>query len=182
MTEVKPLKITETVLRDGPQSLVATRMRVQDMIPVLEKLDNVGYHAIEAWGGATFDACLRFLDEDPWGRLRILRHRMPNTPIQMLLRGQNLLGYNHYADDVVSEFIKKSVENGVSIIRVFDALNDTRNLKLPLKQARRPGPTCRARWFTQPVRITNRRTLCGWPRKWYRWGPIPSALKIWRVC
>ena len=101
MTEVKPLKITETVLRDGPQSLVATRMRVQDMIPVLEKLDNVGYHAIEAWGGATFDACLRFLDEDPWGRLRILRHRMPNTPIQMLLRGQNLLGYNHYADDVV---------------------------------------------------------------------------------
>ena len=126
MTEVKPLKITETVLRDGPQSLVATRMRVQDMIPVLEKLDNVGYHAIEAWGGATFDACLRFLDEDPWGRLRILRHRMPNTPIQMLLRGQNLLGYNHYADDVVSEFIKKSVENGVSIIRVFDALNEGR--------------------------------------------------------
>ena len=139
MTEVKPLKITETVLRDGPQSLVATRMRVQDMIPVLEKLDNVGYHAIEAWGGATFDACLRFLDEDPWGRLRILRHRMPNTPIQMLLRGQNLLGYNHYADDVVSEFIKKSVENGVSIIRVFDALNDTRNLETSFKAGKKAG-------------------------------------------
>ena len=139
MTEVKPLKITETVLRDGPQSLVATRMRVQDMIPVLEKLDNVGYHAIEAWGGATFDACLRFLDEDPWGRLRILRHRMPNTPIQMLLRGQNLLGYNHYADDVVTEFIKKSVENGVSIIRVFDALNDTRNLETSFRAGKKAG-------------------------------------------
>ena len=112
MTEVKPLKITETVLRDGPQSLVATRMRVQDMIPVLEKLDNVGYHAIEAWGGATFDACLRFLDEDPWGRLRILRHRMPNTPIQMLLRG---------------------------IIRVFDALNDTRNLETSFKAGKKAG-------------------------------------------
>ncbi len=139
MAEVKPLKITETVLRDGPQSLVATRMRVQDMIPVLEKLDDVGYHAIEAWGGATFDACLRFLDEDPWSRLRILRHRMPKTPIQMLLRGQNLLGYNHYADDIVSEFIKKSVENGVSIIRVFDALNDTRNLETSFRAGKEAG-------------------------------------------
>ena len=124
----KPLKIVETVLRDGHQSLAATRMRITDMLPVLEKIDAVGYHAVEAWGGATFDSCLRFLNEDPWERLRTLKKHLPNTPIQMLLRGQNVLGYNHYADDVVTEFVKRSVDNGVSIMRIFDALNDTRNL------------------------------------------------------
>ena len=120
----KPVKIVETVLRDGHQSIAATRMRIVDMLPVLEKIDNAGYHAVEAWGGATFDSCLRFLHEDPWQRLRLLKKNLPHTPIQMLLRGQNVLGYTNLADDVVSEFVKRSVDNGVSIIRIFDALND----------------------------------------------------------
>ena len=124
-----PVKIVETTLRDGHQSLAATRMRINEMLPVLEQLDNVGYHALEAWGGATFDACLRFLDEDPWERLRTIKKHLKRTPIQMLLRGQNILGYNHYADDVVEEFVNRSVANGVDIIRVFDALNDVRNLE-----------------------------------------------------
>lgn len=135
----KPVQITETVLRDGHQSLTATRMRIRDMIPVLEAMDDVGYHAIEAWGGATFDACLRFLDEDPWERLRTLRRSLKKTPIQMLLRGQNLLGYSHYADDVVEDFVARSVENGVTIIRIFDALNDIRNLETAMKAAKRFG-------------------------------------------
>lgn len=135
----KPLKIVETVLRDGHQSLAATRMRISDMLPVLEKIDDIGYHAVEAWGGATFDSCLRFLNEDPWERLRTLKKHLPKTPIQMLLRGQNVLGYNHYADDVVTEFVKRSVDNGVSIIRIFDALNDTRNLECAMKAAKAAG-------------------------------------------
>ncbi len=139
MTNNKPVKIVETVLRDGPQSLTATRMRTSDMIPVLEQLDNVGYHALEAWGGATFDACLRFLDEDPWERLRTVKSHLKNTPIQMLLRGQNILGYNHYSDDVVREFVHRSVDNGVSIIRIFDALNDTRNLEASMRAAKEAG-------------------------------------------
>lgn len=135
----KPVQITETVLRDGPQSIVATRLRIGDIIPVLERMDEVGYHAVEAWGGATFDACLRFLDEDPWERLRVLRRYLKKTPIQMLLRGQNLLGYNHYADDVVTEFVKRSADNSVSIIRVFDALNDVRNLETSFKAVEGTG-------------------------------------------
>lgn len=135
MTE-RPVKIVETVLRDGHQSLAATRMRIKDMLPALEQLDNVGYHALEAWGGATFDSCLRFLNEDPWQRLRTLKKHLPKTPIQMLLRGQNVLGYNHYADDVVREFVNRSVANGVSIIRIFDALNDTRNLECAMRAAK----------------------------------------------
>ena len=129
----KPVKIVETVLRDGHQSIAATRMRIVDMLPVLEKIDNAGYHAVEAWGGATFDSCLRFLHEDPWQRLRLLKKNLPHTPIQMLLRGQNVLGYTNLADDVVSEFVKRSVDNGVSIIRIFDALNDTRNLETAMR-------------------------------------------------
>lgn len=135
----KPLKIVETVIRDGHQSLCATRMRIGDMLPVLEQMDDVGYYAIEAWGGATFDACLRFLNEDPWERLRTLKKHLKKTPIQMLLRGQNLLGYNHYADDVVREFCKRSVDNGVSIIRIFDALNDTRNLECAMRATKEAG-------------------------------------------
>ena len=135
----KPLKIVETVIRDGHQSLCATRMRIEDMLPVLEQMDDVGYHSIEAWGGATFDSCLRFLNEDPWQRLRTLKQHLKKTPIQMLLRGQNLLGYNHYADDVVSEFCKRSVDNGVSIVRVFDALNDTRNLECAMRAVKAAG-------------------------------------------
>lgn len=135
----KPVKIVETVLRDGHQSLAATRMRISDMIPALEKLDNIGYHALEAWGGATFDACLRFLNEDPWVRLRTLKKHLPNTPVQMLLRGQNVLGYNHYSDDVVREFVNRSIDNGVSIIRIFDALNDTRNLECAMNATKSAG-------------------------------------------
>ncbi len=135
----KNVKIVETVLRDGHQSLAATRMRISDMLPALEKLDNIGYYALEAWGGATFDACLRFLNEDPWQRLRTLKKHLPHTPIQMLLRGQNVLGYNHYADDVVREFVKRSVDNGVSIIRIFDALNDTRNLECAMTATKEAG-------------------------------------------
>lgn len=135
----KPVKIVETVLRDGHQSIAATRMRIVDMLPVLEKIDNAGYHAVEAWGGATFDSCLRFLHEDPWQRLRLLKKNLPHTPIQMLLRGQNVLGYTNLADDVVSEFVKRSVANGVSIIRIFDALNDTRNLETAMRATKEAG-------------------------------------------
>lgn len=135
----KPVKIVETVLRDGHQSLAATRMRICDMQPILEHLDNAGYYALEAWGGATFDACLRFLNEDPWQRLRTLKKHLRKTPIQMLLRGQNILGYNHYADDVVREFVKRSIDNGVSIIRIFDALNDTRNLETAMHATKDAG-------------------------------------------
>lgn len=125
----KPVKITETILRDAHQSLIATRMTTQQMLPIIETMDRVGYHAVECWGGATFDASLRFLKEDPWERLRILRNGFKNTKLQMLLRGQNLLGYRHYADDVVEYFVQKSIANGIDIIRIFDALNDLRNVK-----------------------------------------------------
>ncbi|EAX47169.1 Conserved carboxylase region [Thermosinus carboxydivorans Nor1] len=139
MSNKRPVKIVETVLRDGHQSLAATRMRTSDMLPVLEQLDNVGYWAIEAWGGATFDSCLRFLNEDPWERLRTLKKHLKKTPIQMLLRGQNVLGYNHYADDVVREFVFRAVENGVGVIRIFDALNDVRNLEVAMRAAKEAG-------------------------------------------
>ena len=129
-----PVKITETVLRDGHQSLLATRMRISDMLPQLAALDAIGYNSLEAWGGATFDSCLRFLDEDPWERLDILKKNL-KTPIQMLLRGQNLLGYNHYSNDVVEKFVQKASEHGVGVFRIFDALNDIRNLKVAIDAA-----------------------------------------------
>lgn len=135
----KKIKIVETILRDGQQSLLATRMRTKDMIPALEQLDNIGFHALEAWGGATFDSCIRFLNEDPWQRLRTLKKHLKKTPIQMLLRGQNILGYKHYADDVVEEFVKRSVYNGVGIVRIFDALNDVRNLQTAMKATKKAG-------------------------------------------
>ncbi|MBR6329548.1 MAG: oxaloacetate decarboxylase subunit alpha [Lachnospiraceae bacterium] len=129
MAEKKPVKICETILRDAHQSLIATRMPTELMLPILDKMDKVGYHSVECWGGATFDASLRFLKEDPWERLRLIRKGMPNTKLQMLFRGQNILGYRHYADDVVEYFIQKSIANGIDIIRIFDCLNDLRNLK-----------------------------------------------------
>lgn len=138
-TKEKKIKITETALRDAHQSLAATRMKTEDMIPILEKLDDVGYYSIECWGGATFDACLRFLDEDPWERLEILRKGLPKSRLQMLLRGQNLLGYRHYADDVVEYFVEKSVACGIDIMRIFDALNDLRNLETTVKAAKKEG-------------------------------------------
>lgn len=133
------VKITETVLRDGHQSLIATRMTTEEMLPILETMDNAGYHALEMWGGATYDSCLRFLDEDPWERLRAIRKRVKNTKLQMLLRGQNLLGYKHYADDVVDEFVDRAISNGMDIIRTFDALNDTRNLESSIKAIKKYG-------------------------------------------
>ncbi len=129
----------ETAIRDGHQSLLATRMRTEDMIPALERMDAIGYHAIECWGGATFDTALRFLREDPWERLREISRRLQHTPTQMLLRGQNVVGYRHYADDVVHEFCQRAVENGMRIFRIFDALNDTRNLETAFEAARRAG-------------------------------------------
>ena len=131
MAEVvkKPVKITETILRDAHQSLIATRMTTEQMLPIVEKMDKVGYHAVECWGGATFDASLRFLKEDPWERLRKLRDGFKNTKLQMLFRGQNILGYSHYPDDVVEYFVQKSIANGIDIIRIFDCLNDVRNLQ-----------------------------------------------------
>ena len=133
----KKIGITETVLRDAHQSLIATRMSTAEMLPALEPLDKIGFHSLECWGGATFDACLRFLDEDPWERLRTLKKHMPNTPLQMLFRGQNMLGYRHYADDVVEYFVQKSVANGIDVIRIFDALNDIRNLQTSINAARK---------------------------------------------
>ena len=134
-----PLRITDTILRDAHQSQAATRMRIEDMLPACEKLDNMGYWSLECWGGATFDVCMRFLNEDPWERLRTLKKAMPKTPLQMLLRGQNLLGYKHYADDVVAEFCKKSIENGIDVVRIFDALNDPRNMETAMKYVKEYG-------------------------------------------
>ena len=133
------LWITDTILRDAHQSQAATRMKLEDMLPACEVLDSIGYWSIECWGGATFDACMRFLNEDPWERLRTLRRALPNTRLQMLLRGQNLLGYRHYADDVVEAFCRKSIENGIDIVRIFDALNDTRNMEVAMKSVKKYG-------------------------------------------
>ena len=133
------VKINELVLRDAHQSLIATRMTLDEMLPILSTMDKVGYNAVEMWGGATFDSCLRFLDEDPWERLRVIRKEMPNTKMQMLFRGQNMLGYRHYADDVVAYFVQKIVANGIDIMRIFDALNDPRNLQASINAAKKEG-------------------------------------------
>ena len=135
----KPVKITETILRDAHQSLIATRMPTEVMLPIIDKMDKIGYNAVECWGGATFDSCLRFLKEDPWVRLRKLREGFKNTTLQMLLRGQNLLGYAHYADDVVEYFVQKSIANGIDIIRIFDCLNDLRNLETSVRATKMEG-------------------------------------------
>ena len=147
------VKICETVLRDAHQSLVATRMTTEQMLPILEEMDKVGYYALEAWGGATFDACLRFLDEDPWERLRKIRDKVKNTKLQMLFRGQNILGYRHYADDVVEYFVRKSIANGIDILRIFEALNDPRNLKTAIDATIKEGGHVQAAisYTTSPV-------------------------------
>ena len=133
------VQFTETVLRDANQSLIATRMPLSEFKPILGKLDEAGYYSLECWGGATFDSCLRYLGEDPWERLRTIREACPNTKLQMLLRGQNLLGYKHYPDDVVRKFVRKSVENGIDIIRIFDALNDLRNIEVAVDETLKAG-------------------------------------------
>ncbi len=147
------LKIVETSLRDGHQSLFATRMTTDEILSVVEDLDQVGYHAMEVWGGATFDACLRFLNEDPWERLRLIRAKVKNTKLQMLLRGQNILGYRHYSDDVVDAFIRKSIENGIDIIRIFDALNDMRNIQCAIASTKKYNGHCQVAlsYTTSPV-------------------------------
>ncbi len=139
MAKKRKVEITETVLRDAHQSLIATRMTTDDILPIVEKLDNIGYHSLEAWGGATFDSCLRFLNEDPWERLRKIKDRAKKTPLQMLFRGQNILGYRHYADDVVEYFVQKSIANGIDILRIFDALNDVRNLECAINACKKEG-------------------------------------------
>lgn len=151
------VKIMETALRDAHQSLIATRMTTEEMLPILDYLDDVGYYAIEAWGGATFDACLRFLDEDPWQRLRTIRSHIKNSKLQMLFRGQNILGYRHYADDVVEYFVQKSIANGIDVIRIFDALNDVRNLKTAINATKKEGGHVQAAlsYTTGPVYTTD---------------------------
>ncbi|MDB6060681.1 MAG: pyruvate carboxylase subunit [Verrucomicrobiaceae bacterium] len=139
MSTAKPILITDVVLRDGHQSLIATRMRTEDMLPICAKLDDIGYWSLEVWGGATFDACVRFLKEDPWERLRKLRAALPKTRLQMLLRGQNLLGYRHYADDVVEAFVQKAADNGIDVFRIFDAMNDVRNLETAIRAVKKTG-------------------------------------------
>ncbi len=153
MTSKNPLKITDTTLRDAHQSLLATRWRIEDMLPIAAKIDQIGYHSVEMWGGATFDSCLRFLNEDPWERVRKLKEVMPNTPFQMLLRGQNVVGYRHYPDDVVERFIVKAVENGIEIFRIFDALNDVRNMMWAIKVVKREGGHVQASfsYTTSPI-------------------------------
>ena len=150
---MKKIQFMETVLRDGQQSLIATRMPTSDMLPILKTMDQAGYHSLEMWGGATFDSCLRFLNEDPWERLRTIRKEVKNTKLQMLLRGQNLVGYKNYADDVVRDFVEKSIQNGIDIIRVFDALNDTRNLQTAIVTAKEAGGHCQAAisYTTSPI-------------------------------
>jgi len=149
----KKLWITDTILRDAHQSHAATRMKLEDMLPACEILDNMGYWSIECWGGATYDSCMRFLGEDPWERLRILKKAMPKTPLQMLLRGQNLLGYRHYADDVVDSFCGRMIENGIDVVRIFDALNDVRNMEVAMKAVKKYGGTVEAAlsYTTSPV-------------------------------
>ena len=163
------VKITETVLRDGHQSIAATRMRLRQMLPVLEAMDELGYNALECWGGATFDTCMRFLDEDPWERLRTIKKHVKKTPLQMLLRGQNILGYRHYADDVVYEFVNRAVDNGIDIIRVFDALNDPRNMEAAIKrQKTRNRSTSRAPWSILSAPFTP-------------WNPLPRSVRNYRI-
>lgn len=140
----KKIRFVDTILRDAHQSLIATRMSTEQMLPILENLDEAGYYALEVWGGATFDACLRFLNEDPWERLRTIRKHVKKTKLQMLLRGQNILGYKHYPDDVVEAFVQKAIENGIDIVRVFDALNDLRNLETSMMAIKKYGGQCQA--------------------------------------
>ena len=170
--------ITDTTLRDAHQSLLATRMTIDDILTIASDLDKVGFHSMEVWGGATFDSCMRFLNEDPWERLRKIRKACPNTKLQMLLRGQNLLGYRHYSDDVVDLFVQKCVENGIDIIRIFDALNDVRNVESAVRATKIRRTCCRWRFPIPTAQCTTRRILWSWPKKLKAWVRIVSALRI----
>ncbi len=171
------VKITETVLRDSHQSLIATRMTTEEMLPILSEMDKVGYHSLEAWGGATFDSCLRFLNEDPWDRLRKIRAEVKNTKLQMLFRGQNILGYRHYADDVVEYFVQKSIANGIDILRIFDALNDPRNLQTAINATKKEGGHVQAvlSYTTSPVH--NNETFAQYARQLEEMGADSICIK-----
>jgi oxaloacetate decarboxylase alpha subunit len=156
----RKVRISDLVLRDAHQSLHATRMTTADMLPICEKLDKIGYESLEAWGGATFDSCIRFLNEDPWERLRQLKAKLPNTPIMMLLRGQNLLGYRHYADDVVDKFVEAAAKNGVGVFRIFDACNDPRNLKRAADAAKKNRQTCSDGYFLCHNTVPHQCSIC----------------------
>lgn len=172
---IKPLGITEVVLRDAHQSILATRLRIEDMLPICEKLDSVGYWSIESWGGATFDACIRFLGEDPWERLRLLKQAMPNTPQQMLFRGQNILGYRHYADDVVDKFVERCAVNGIDVFRIFDAMNDMRNIERAVKAVLNTDAHAQGTisYTTSPVHTT---------AKWVEQGKIIEDMGAHSIC
>lgn len=171
------VKITETVLRDAHQSLIATRMTTEEMLPALELLDQVGYNALEAWGGATFDSCMRFLDEDPWQRLRTIRSHVKNTKLQMLLRGQNILGYRNYSDDVVEYFVQKSVANGIDIIRIFDALNDVRNLETAVKATLKEGGHVQAAFSYTLSPVHNNETFVRFAKQMEEMGASSICIK-----
>jgi oxaloacetate decarboxylase (Na+ extruding) subunit alpha len=173
------IKITETILRDAHQSLIATRMTLDEMLPIVEKLDDIGYHSLEAWGGATFDTCLRFLNEDPWHRLREIKKLAKKTPLQMLLRGQNLLGYKHYSDDIVEYFIQKSIANGMNIIRIFDALNDPRNVETSINACKKEGGHAQATVSLQQVLYIPSNYSLKMPNDLNQWELTLFVLKIW---
>ena len=174
------VRLTETVFRDAHQSLLATRMRTRDMLPIAEKLDEVGFFSMEVWGGATFDSCIRYLNEDPWERLRALKLAMPNTPMQMLLRGQNLVGYRHYADDLVEKFVERAAANGVDVFRIFDAVNDIRNMLVAIKAAKKTGAHVQGSvcYTTSPVHSIEQ--LPGWRQSLPTSAATPSASRTWR--
>ena len=176
----KPVKITETVLRDAHQSLIATRMTTEQMLPIIDKMDQVGYHAVECWGGATFDASLRFLKEDPWERLRKLKAGFKKTKLQMLFRGQNILGYRPYADDVVEYFVQKSIANGIDIIRIFDCLNDLRNLQTAVTATNKEKAMRRLPFPIPWATLTPWNIGRKWRKRLRRWAQILSVSRIWR--
>ena len=184
MTDIakKPIKITETILRDAHQSLIATRMTTEQMLPIVDTMDKVGYHSVECWGGATFDASLRFLKEDPWERLRKFRDGFKNTKLQMLFRGQNILGYRPYADDVVEYFVQKSIANGIDIIRIFDCLNDMRNLQTAVKAANKEKGHAQVALSYTLVMLILWNTGQTLQKRSKRWVRILSVSKIWLVC
>ena len=169
----KKIRVTETALRDAHQSLIATRMTTEEMLPVLDKLDKIGYYSLECWGGATYDSCLRFLNEDPWDRLRTIREHCPNTKLQMLFRGQNMLGYRHYADDCVEYLVQRSITNGIDIIRIFDALNDIKNLKT------KKAVMHRLLSATQQVLYSQMNTMLSMLRELQTQVQIQSVSRIW---
>ena len=176
------VKIMETILRDAHQSQAATRMTIDEMLPACDKLDKVGYYALEAWGGATFDSCLRYLNEDPWDRLRKLRRALPNTKLQMLLRGQNLLGYKHYADDVVDKFCEMSVKNGIDIIRIFDALNDPRNMRQAMESTKKHGGTVEAAFSYTTSEVHTVEYFVNLACELEKMGADIIVSRIWPIC